>query len=105
MGNWVKKTSGDYNPIFPLKNIGDQIEGSYIGSHLTKDDNKAHTIKTDKGIFDVWGSGKLNYLLADIKADSFIRITYLGMVKAELKIKGKKVKKMIHDFDLEIYQG
>jgi len=97
---WVKKgISG--NPLWKPETVGAAIEGIYRGSrHIEKVDSEMHTIETETGIFDFWGSGLLNFLLKDEQDGAEIRVVYQGMKKATVQIGKKSVKKDCHQYDV-----
>jgi hypothetical protein len=107
-GAWKKLTSFDGNPIFDFDGHkkGASIIGAYKGSRtIEKVDSLIHTIVTDNGVFDFWGTGQLNFMLKDIPADTEIKIVYCGKENATVTFenkKGKEVtqKKAIHKFEV-----
>jgi hypothetical protein len=102
---WKQQQSGAYNAKFKFENKDDELVGVYEGSKEVKGGfsdkmQKVHTFKVDGVLTDVWGSGKLDYLLSEVAKGDEVKIVYLGMVSAKLNIKGRNVTKKIHDYVL-----
>jgi hypothetical protein len=101
---WKKKTAGEFNPMVNVKEkVGQITEGVYKGSKEIEKDGDVSVVHTIiiKGVeHDFWGTGQLNMLLSDVEASTNVRIVYNGLVDAQVKIKGKKVKKQVHNFDV-----
>lgn len=98
----TKLGQGDFNPIFSFKKAGDNISGIFKGTRFVEvAGSNIHTIETADGEFDLWGTGKLDYLLKDLPVKTKVEIKYLGQIEAKVKIgkKGKRTKKQIHDFE------
>lgn len=102
---WTKKgIKGNKLFDFNNKTPGTSVEGVYKGvRHVEKTDSNMHTIEVNGELLDFWGSGGLDYKLGDVAAETKIKVTYNGKVKAEVVIKGKKVKKEINDYDVEVW--
>jgi hypothetical protein len=102
------------NPLFDFngKTVDAAIEGEFLGTrHIESIDSKMHSIKTADGkVWDFWGSGALNYKLAQVEKGSRVKITYKGIKKdvpiemADKKGKTKTVKKDIHQYDVELWE-
>lgn len=95
-----KLGQGDFNPVYAFKKAGDTVIGIFKGTRFVdKAGSNIHTIETDKGEVDIWGTGKLDYLLKGLPVKTKVEIKYLGQVEAKVQIGKKKVKKQIHDFE------
>lgn len=98
-----KKVGFQGNEVFDFDGHtkGVSIEGIYLGVRdVPKTESVMHSIETESGVFDFWGSGQLNYLLAQVKVDQEIKVVYQGLVKVKVDIKGKKVSKEIHQYEV-----
>jgi hypothetical protein len=96
---WQKVAQGEYNRMYTFAKKGDSLEGIYQGVR-NAGEGVVHCFKVGKDLTDTWGKGKLNYLLKNVATGTEVKIVYLGLVNASLKIKGRNVKKDIHDFEL-----
>ena len=90
------RKKNQFNPIHEFNQAGDSLEGVYLGTHfIQKTGSNIHTIKMDDGtIVDIWGTGQLDYWLAQETKGSKIKIVYQGKQKVE------GFKNEMHQFDI-----
>lgn len=107
-----KKVGFESIPLFDFdgKKKGSSLEGIYEGSRVIESiDSTMHSLTKENGEkVDFWGSGGLNWKLSKVVKGTKVKITYQGQVEAEVEIPGKrgktsKVKKMVHQYDVEIW--
>ena len=107
MVGWEKQSQGEFNETWKPQKKGQSLEGKFLG---TKDITTqfgaqvVHTILTEKGEFDIFGCGKLNYLLTPIKEGDKIKLVYLGKIDATIKVGKRNLQKKIHDFELYLWK-
>lgn len=99
---WKQAKGSKFNDMINVKEKKGQLtKGIYKGRRdveIDGDVSVVHSIEIDKVVKDFWGTGSLNFKLAEVPADSEVQIIYNGMVKGTVNVKGKKVTKEIHDF-------
>jgi hypothetical protein len=82
------------------------IEGTFLNTSVNSEDfdKPAYTyyVETANGKVGINGSGHLNYLMARVPENTYVRIEYVGLQK----IKGaKKGSKPAHQFRVQIPEG
>lgn len=95
-----------FNPIKNIKEApGTQIAGTFKGGRevIHDDGSKSmiYTVETADGVFDFWGTSRLDGLLCQVKPGQEIEITYNGMKKEDVKFKGNTRQMDVHSFTVK----
>lgn len=78
----TKKWNEVKSDVFKFENIGDQITGEYIAREISAlYDNDVYQIRTESGIFAVFGTAVLSSKMAKVPLNSEVRIVYSGTEK------------------------
>lgn len=101
---WKKVSNKDFNPLINVREKkGQETTGVYRGIRIVEkegDTSSVHSIEQNGVVSDFWGTGQLNYLLKSVEEGAEVKIVYLGLEKVTMKIKGKKVSKECHQFEV-----